>query len=459
MRKHRSATDSLRTTNSMHRQRNSQTLSWVSGSISARRCSQFFLGCENVPFVGHLPCTVGPRPFHGNSLMKSADRLEAFSAVVDSIYDASIDTSHWHEALLDIRQLVGASSASLLQSRNASADNTIPSFLFLSGYSESFIQALSLKYWTMWAVQTNIAAWKVGELRHLPDIMPREEYLNGRFYREVLQPHRQLDFMGMIALREEQHIVHLNISTTNDDGPFLPRNVEMMRLLAPHVCRSVKISLALDLKTLQANQFETTLDSLGAGVFLTQRDGRIVFMNRAAEQQVKRGVGVKIDGGRLVPKDRAAAAVFAQNFANPREVKDNPGTRTISIAMPDEAGGLIATILPLGSGRRQSLMDSVQRAVFAVFLQDPAAAQAIPGEAIARLYDLTPAELRVVLAITPSHGARGAADILGVSLATVKSHLQRIYQKTGVGRHGDLVQLLLQASAPTVANPGPPQLS
>ncbi len=371
--------------------------------------------------------------------------LEEFSITVQHIYDAAIDPNHWHEALVHMRHLVGASSASLLYSSNIKTVNTFPHFLFLSGYPESFIQALTPEYWDMWGLQSDITGWRVGVVQYLTDLMPREEFQNGRFYREVLQPYGQLDYMGMMALKEGPHSVHLNASTTEDVGLFSPDRIELMHFLAPHVCRAVRIGLALDIQTLQSKQFEATLNALSAGVFLVNQDGRIVFMNGAGGRLAKSHPGIGINNQRLILADEAAAAALSKCFA---ETGGNRAHEAASIAVPTKSANLVATVLPLDRGNRQYLTSAAYGAAFVVFLQDVATAPAPPGAAIAELYGLTPAELRVLLTIAQGHSAPSAAAILGVSLATAKTHVQHILHKTGNNRIADVVRLVYQASSP-----------
>jgi DNA-binding CsgD family transcriptional regulator len=49
------------------------------------------------------------------------------------------------------------------------------------------------------------------------------------------------------------------------------------------------------------------------------------------------------------------------------------------------------------------------------------------------------------------NGPQEAADVLGISLNTVKSHLQHIFEKTGTSGQTELMQLLLQSAAPVAA--------
>jgi len=65
--------------------------------------------------------------------------------------------------------------------------------------------------------------------------------------------------------------------------------LDLFKLLSPHVCRALTISDALDIRALRSEMLEKTLDGLLAGVFLAARDGHVVYMNATAERQVKAG--------------------------------------------------------------------------------------------------------------------------------------------------------------------------
>jgi DNA-binding CsgD family transcriptional regulator len=64
-------------------------------------------------------------------------------------------------------------------------------------------------------------------------------------------------------------------------------------------------------------------------------------------------------------------------------------------------------------------------------------------DGIAQFYELTAAERRVLSAVLDTGGVRGVAIALDVSEATIKTHLQNIFGKTGVRRQIDLVKLVI----------------
>lgn len=64
-------------------------------------------------------------------------------------------------------------------------------------------------------------------------------------------------------------------------------------------------------------------------------------------------------------------------------------------------------------------------------------------DAVAQFYKLTMAERRVLSAVVETGGVRSVATALGISEATVKTHLQNIFDKTGARRQIDLVKLVI----------------
>jgi DNA-binding CsgD family transcriptional regulator len=73
-----------------------------------------------------------------------------------------------------------------------------------------------------------------------------------------------------------------------------------------------------------------------------------------------------------------------------------------------------------------------------------------PSEAIARLYKLTPTELRVLLAVVEVGGVPEVAVALGIGEGTVKTHLHRLFAKTDTKRQADLVKLVAGFANPLV---------
>jgi DNA-binding CsgD family transcriptional regulator len=124
----------------------------------------------------------------------------------------------------------------------------------------------------------------------------------------------------------------------------------------------------------------------------------------------------------------------------------------IVLAFPDdESSGLVGAVLPLGHGERASV-GSDFASTAAIFVQDPIVVPPFPGEAFAKLYDLTGSELRVLLAMAPGLSVKESAEMLGISETTAKTHLQHIFAKTGTSKQTELMHLFISSTPPVGAS-------
>lgn len=78
-----------------------------------------------------------------------------------------------------------------------------------------------------------------------------------------------------------------------------------------------------------------------------------------------------------------------------------------------------------------------------VVVIDPETDSATPAELLRRRFGLTAGETSVALMVLHGGGVKAIAEGLSVSPATVKTHLQHIFDKTGTHRQAELVRLLL----------------
>ena len=174
-------------------------------------------------------------------------------------------------------------------------------------------------------------------------------------------------------------------------------------------------------------------------------------MNSTAAQQIENGHVIRTENNRLAPIDRVARAALGRAIDDAiAEEAVTPDTG-FSLALPSREGaGLVATILPLYRGERRNLCGAFA-AMAAIFVQDPVVVPPFPGEGFAKLYGLTGGELRVLLAVAPGLSVKEAAEVLGVSETTAKTHLQRVYGKTGTSKQTELLHLFMSYTPPVKA--------
>ncbi|MDM0031495.1 LuxR C-terminal-related transcriptional regulator [Variovorax sp. J22P271] len=367
------------------------------------------------------------------------------SDVIGAIYDCALDPERWPAACRSVADLCASTGGGicvhdLQQVRNDQ--------LFVFGYQPEFLQTLGSRFADSPMAAADIVS-NVGDVNSLA--MEPRQLLESRFYREVLAPYGLTDMIWFPALRTGGRMASLHASR-NDRKPYYQQHdLRLFRLLAPHVCRALAISDALDIRALRSEMLEKTLDGLAAGVFLTARDGHVVYMNAAAERQVRAGHAIRLAHNRLSAVDPAARAALASSIDDAARAEPAMPPGAHAVAIPDGVGGgYVATLLPIENGQRSGILAPFAASV-AVFVQDPIEVPLMPGEAFARLHGLTGAELRVLMALAQGLGGMAVAEMLGISEPTVRTHLQRIFSKTGTARQSDLLGLLHRATPPVRA--------
>jgi DNA-binding NarL/FixJ family response regulator len=374
--------------------------------------------------------------------------LETFSKVVEAVYDCALDPNDWRDTTRLIADLCRSQTCILGVYDYA---NRRSELAFNFGYTEHYIRLHDEKYKDMDPHFIAGQLVPVGTVMTTAMLVDPDEFYQSRFFQEWCNPQGLHDFMGFKVLQTEQRIGFLSTNRSNTLPRYEDTDVRLLSLLSPHVCRAVVISDALNLNTIRSEALQTTLDGLTSGVYLVDRLGRVSYMNRTAERQVRAANALHIENDHLAPIGRQARAALARAIDDAIADEAAAPDTGFSLALPSREGpGLVATILPLYRGERRNLCGAFA-AMAAIFVQDPIVVPPFPGEAFAKLYGLTGSELRVLLAMAPGLSVKEAAEVLGIGETTAKTHLQHIYDKTGTSKQTELLHLFMSSTPPVKA--------
>jgi DNA-binding CsgD family transcriptional regulator len=204
--------------------------------------------------------------------------------------------------------------------------------------------------------------------------------------------------------------------------------------------RAALIGDLLNYARVEASQYRTALDVLSTSVFFVDSDSRVHYANQSAEALLRNGANITVAAGRLVPSDPAMRSALADTLLRTQSGDAELGGRGIGIPL---AGGnqapAVAYVLPLMASVARSLY---RPATAAVFISSQVSVPP-PASVLETLYDLTPAEARVMLQIGAGKSIAEVSDSLGLSHNTVKTHLSRVYGKSGTNKQTELVKLVL----------------
>jgi DNA-binding CsgD family transcriptional regulator len=183
-------------------------------------------------------------------------------------------------------------------------------------------------------------------------------------------------------------------------------------------------------------------------MILVDVNGQIVHANAAGNAILKAADFLRTVCGRLVAGDPAINTALREILVAANAGDAVLGVKGIALPLTAHDGvRYVAHVLPLTSGARR-VACLAYNAVAALFIRKAALEAFAPPEVIGEIYKLTPTELRVLLAIVDIGGVPEVAAALGVAVTTIKTHLSRLFEKTGVARQADLVKLVAGFSTP-----------
>jgi len=410
--------------------------------------------CSTIIHPDGVPPTLAEAPddaFESSAFparRNGADRADNVSALIGEIYDAALDPSLWASALLKVRAFIGGSSATLFA--KDAVRKSLNVYYEDGGLDPHYKQLYFDKYVQLDPFTTGHVLAEVGEPMSTVDILSFDEFYETRFHKEWAQPQGLVDFACAVIEKSATSVAMIGIFRHERDGVVDDATRRAMRLIVPHIRRAVLIGQVTDLKSMEAATLADTLNGLSAGVFLVDESDRVIHANDSGRSMLDMRDVLHLANGRLAARSPSSQKALREVFDAAGSGDAAVGTKGISIPLMARDGErYVAHVLPLTSGVRRRA-GTRYSAVAATFVHKATLNTQSPPEAIAKTFDLTPSELRTLLAIVQVGGVAETAEALGVAESTIKTHLHRLFAKTGTSRQADLVKLVAGFSSPLV---------
>jgi DNA-binding CsgD family transcriptional regulator len=289
-----------------------------------------------------------------------------------------------------------------------------------------------------WAIA--MESQPVGRIVFSDEIVELSSVRPTLFFDELLRP-QDVPHNAMVALAAKDDFrAAFNICRSARQGPFGEDERRLLDWLVPHLRRSIQLAFRIDgYRALQRAAFDV-LDRLSVGVILLDRGGRILYVNTAA------GL-LGTDGGPLRLRNATVATFSPSHSQQLRKLIDAAlrGTPAASMSVPRPNDGqllaiLVSSVRSRDIGRFADL--SMPDAAVLLFIIDPVNRAGIPVPCIMDAYGLTRMEAKVALAASSGATVSMVANQFGISPNTIKTHLRRIFAKTGTARQTELARLM-----------------
>jgi DNA-binding CsgD family transcriptional regulator len=181
------------------------------------------------------------------------------------------------------------------------------------------------------------------------------------------------------------------------------------------------------------------LNNLRQGVLIVGHGCHVLFANTEAERILQDGQGLMVRNNVLQTRSASETehlhSAIATGIGSKRDIRSGV---TLAVGRGAERRPLTIVVIPLGAD-----MAWAQNSPAALlFIGDPEVTNASTQDQLRALYNLTRTEALVAIEASYGKGLQAIADQLDMGLTTARTHLQRVFGKTGTSRQAQLVRLI-----------------
>jgi DNA-binding CsgD family transcriptional regulator len=366
--------------------------------------------------------------------------LAEFSELVAAIYEGPLEPVPWKSALDLLRRHLRASYVTLML-RPPSAELE-PLMVNSAGDWPITREAEYNKHYYALDPFVDLPPERVFTANEL---VGDSNWRESEFYKNFLKPLDILHALGADIRTDDGLECRLRAARPHREPSFSASDKALCAAVLPHLKRAVRLHAQLELMDSERRLYAGTVDRMLVGTVTLDETGAVLKSNPVADEMFREADGLRLANGVLraesVPENRELQRLIKQALSGESGGKAAL-VDAISITRKSPRGklGVLMRSLPnTGSSK------STHRPSVVLFIRDAERKSEASRDMVRRLFDLTPAEASLALALANGLTLDEAADQLDIRKNTARAHLRAIFSKIGVTRQTTLVRVLLSS--------------
>jgi len=349
-------------------------------------------------------------------------------------YEAAAEPELWPRFLESYNDAV-SSDIALLQVHDFDANKStlVSSFGMTLPFSQSYNEYYSKR--NVWR-ERGRALYAEGAVNLDQEQCPRSVLERSEFYNDYILHLRVAHSMGGVIARRRNRFPTLTSLRNHRKGEFGEDARRITKFLLPHLTRAWTVFERLEL--LAAG--ESVLENMPIGIAFLGAGGDVLYANNSAENIFRSADGLSSLKG--VPRawGRKADALLRKSMDHASSLDKPMGPHALAIPRPSGRRAYQVVVAPLRTRYRQ--FASTHAPVVVVFITDPELPAPAKRDLLIQLYGLTPKEAQLTAKLSEGKSVEQSAGEMRITYETARTHLRRIFSKTGTSRQGELLLLL-----------------
>lgn len=359
--------------------------------------------------------------------------------LISVLYETVMTSDLWSEAILLCARQAGCSAAHIMTVDNqsqrpvflvAAGDGSLPSVENQNNYLNYYLDIdprMSIMD------KTGLNQWRI-----CSDYMNQQFVNRNEFYQDFLIPGGARYAMGIWLDQDSERKTVFGLHRSLGQKPFGNSDQKTAERFINHLQRVWRLQKHTKNLQYQAELGARAIDAFALTMLIVDKKATILHLNNAAEKLLNtRFAGLKSSAGRLSadsPEDNhKLAALVIQATTAPAL----GGAMFLRSGHDLRTRQVFVTPLPAAS---PFVKDWQAPLALILILETGLSLSSV--QLLGKLYNLSPAELKIVSALLAGKSPEEYALEAGVSLNTVRTQIKTLYRKTGTSRQSELVALL-----------------
>jgi DNA-binding CsgD family transcriptional regulator len=365
----------------------------------------------------------------------------SFEDTVSAIYGAAADPASWSNALEHVADYAGASGAMLAYQDLRRHEGFLLTGRLREDLGEIYLRDHIANPYTLAITRADRPVIANAIVDHATirrtslhaDILAPQRIAN-----LVIMPHAALTRRGAVG----GVAITLDARQSDEADAALRRISE----LSPHLSRAIDLGLELARHQNDARRMGSLLHALPTAAFLLDHRGRLIEANALGEAALALGDGIRSESGFILAASTNAEKPRLRTLIHAAIAAGNGRSRlyqqAIQLQRPSRRAPYlaIATPLPRDAGPLWEALEPSARVLLQII--DPHVETMGRMQILCAAYGLTRAEARVAMLVAAGVSTPHAATRLGLAATTVRTHLKRCFEKTGIHSQAGLAALI-----------------
>jgi len=372
--------------------------------------------------------------------------------IASQFYDAATGTITWPQALVSLERLFRMQGAIL--ERHDLANGCI------GEYESSGLPDQGLSDWTSHFSRIcprlkHVAGQQGGTVSVDYDFIGESEIGRNELYQDFLRPYGLRYFLTSNLRRDTRYHTTLALQRSIDQGHASDHEMELMKLLTPHLQRALSIREMIARGGQKIASYESTLDALTVGIIVLSDKGIVEFINAAADSVLSAQNHFRLEGRRLSFTDDLAQKKYTECLSGLTRGIQSVARAVTTRSLPSAKGSRKAPALsedflklkfvPIPPQTRFASAlcrnDALQSRLMVV-VSNPKRSSLPESELLQQFYDLTPAQAKLALAIAEGQDLRSYSNRQGITFNTARTHMAGLRQRLDARNQVDVVRII-----------------